>query len=196
MSPDLPLKKSGVSTRAFLIVLTILGFSFFPTLIGAADTEGRFSLTSPVFHDGEAIPEAYTCKGADINPPLEISNPPVGVHEFVLTVREPDNPIGPWSHWLVFHISPATRMIAQNSGPGTQALNDFGNFYYGGPCVFDAKPHHFVFTVFALNDLLDNVNEGSTLDVLEKAMRGKVIGKAQLIGTYRNPLWGQDDPPL
>ncbi len=178
------------------MLLTFLGVFLGTTNARAADTDGRFSLTSPVFHNGEAIPEIYTCKGADINPPLEISYPPAGTKEFVLTVREPDNPITPWSHWLVYNISPGVRKIGQNTVPGIQALNDFGNFYYGGPCVFDAKPHHFVFTLYALNEFMEDVNEGSTLDVIEKAMKGKIIGKAQIIGLYKNPLWGRDDPPL
>ncbi len=182
--------------RVSLIILSVLGASFLMRPLWAAEKEGLFSLTSPEFLNGESIPETYTCKGADINPPLEIRNPPAGTQMFVLTVREPENPLGPWSHWLVYNIPPGLRKIGQNSVPGTQALNDFGNFYYGGPCVFDAKPHRFIFTLYALNDFLDNVNEGSTIDVIEKAMKGKIIGKAQIIGTYMNPLWGRDDPPL
>lgn len=157
---------------------------------------GQFSLTSTAFNNGAQIPEHFTCKGADTNPPLLIRNTPKGTRSLVLTVKEPDNPITPWTHWLVYNIPPGTPEVKESAVPGTQAFNDFGNFYYGGPCTFDAKEHHFVFTVYALTDTLDDVNEGATLDMVEKAMKGKVLDKAVLIGTYQNPLWGKEDAPL
>ena len=156
----------------------------------------QFVLTSPVFNNGGQIPELYTCKGADINPPLQIHHIPRGTRSFVLIVREPDNPIGPWAHWLVYNISPGIHELKQNSVPGTQALNDFGNFYYGGPCVFDARPHHFIFTLYALKEYLDDVNEGATVETLEKAIKDRIIDKAQLVGVYQNPLWGKGEDPL
>jgi Raf kinase inhibitor-like YbhB/YbcL family protein len=156
----------------------------------------QFTLTSSAFSDGGDIPELYTCKGADTNPPLEIHNVPEKARSLLLIVREPENPIGPWTHWLVYNIRPGIHGIPENSVPGTQALNDFGNFYYGGPCVFDAARHNFLFTVYALDSYLDDVNEGSTFETIEKAMKDKVIGKAQIVGMYQNPLWGQDEKSL
>ena len=141
-------------------------------------------------------PEQYTCKGEDTNPPLLIQNTPKGTRSLVLTVVEPDNPITPWTHWLVFNIDPGMRQVKATDVPGTQALNDFGNFYYGGPCTFDAKKHHFIFTVYALSETLDDVTEGATRDVVEKAMKGRIIDKAILVGVYQNPLWGKEDLPL
>jgi Raf kinase inhibitor-like YbhB/YbcL family protein len=161
-----------------------------------APAPDAFFMTSKAFSDGGEIPELFTCKGADTNPPLAIHNVPAGTRSFVLTVKEPGNPIGPWTHWLLYNIDPGTRQIRENSVPGTQALNDFGNFYYGGPCVFDAKLHYFVFTLYALDRSLDDVNEGATIDIIEKAVAGKVLGKAVLVGTYQNPLWGKDEDPL
>jgi Raf kinase inhibitor-like YbhB/YbcL family protein len=156
----------------------------------------QFSLSSPVFHNGGPIPEHNTCKGADTNPTLSIHNIPKGTKSMVLTVREPDNPITPWTNWLVYNIDPGTREVKEGAVPGTQALNDFGNFYYGGPCPFDAKRRHYVFTVYALNDTLDDVNEGATFDIVEKAMKNKIIDKAVLVGIYQNPLWDTEDTPL
>jgi Raf kinase inhibitor-like YbhB/YbcL family protein len=184
-----------------LIIFLIAGGSSLSAVAEnvAVDTriqEGKFTLTSTVFPDGGDIPEQYTCKGADTNPPLFIHNPPLKTRSFVLTVIEPENPITPWTHWLVFNVDPRKKKIAPAEVPGVQALNDFGNFYYGGPCVFDAKKHNFVFTLYALNDSLDDLTEGATRDIVEKAMRGKVIDKAVLTGVYQNPLWGKEDLPL
>jgi Raf kinase inhibitor-like YbhB/YbcL family protein len=185
-----------ISAMAFLVI-------YAPHFSAAQDagadqpsTSGKFILSSSTFVNGGQIPEQYTCKGADTNPLLLIKNTPKGTRSLVLTVVEPDNPITPWAHWLVFNINPGVREIKPGAVPGTQALNDFGNFYYGGPCAFDAKKHHFIFTVYALTDTLDEVLEGATRDVLEKAMQGKIIDKAILVGIYQNPLWGKEDLPL
>lgn len=107
----------------------------------------------------------------------------------VLTVHDPNGPIGVWSHWVVFNIEPGTVEIAENSIPGRQALNDFGNFYYGGPCPADEREHRYIFTIYALNAYLADVTEGATLDSLQKVISGKIIAKAELIGTYQNPKW-------
>jgi Raf kinase inhibitor-like YbhB/YbcL family protein len=186
--------------HTFLVIVFSFGLSAqamaAPAVTPLKPAADAFSLTSPAFAQGEQIPELYTCKGGDFNPPLDIHNVPPGTRSLVLVVRNPDNPITPWSHWLVYNIRPTTRQIKENSDPGTQALNDFGNFYYGGPCVFDAKEHHYIFTLYALNKYLEDVNEGATFDMIEKAMKGKIIAATQLDGTYQNPLWGKDDPPL
>ena len=155
-----------------------------------------FTVTSTAFSDGGQIPELYTCKGNDLNPPLEWHHPPKGTKSFVIIVVSPDNPIMPWTHWLVYNVHPATRQAKENDVPGTQALNDFGNFYFGGPCAFDAKERHFEFTVYALSSYLDDVTEGATRDVLEKAMKGKILAQATITGVYQNSLWGKDDNPL
>lgn len=106
-----------------------------------------------------------------------------------LTAHDPDGFTGVWVHWVVFNIPPNTTDIKEKSVPGTQALNDFGNFYYNGPCPPDQKVHHYIFTLYALNVFLVNVNEGSTKDTLEKAMAGKIIARAELTGIYQNINW-------
>ncbi len=103
-----------------------------------------------------------------------------------LTVHDPDGIAGTWVHWVVFNIPPTLSVIKEKEPPGEQALNDFGNFYFGGPCPPDQKVHHYVFTLYALSDFLDEVNEGSTKENLDKAMEGKILAKAELIGIYQN----------
>ena len=162
-------------------------------VVSSASTLGAvplsFSLTSPEFKDRETIPDRYTCHGSDINPPLVISNIPKGTKSMALTVHDPDGLVGVWVHWVMFNIPPGTQAIKEKAAPGTQALNDFGNFYYGGPCPPDQKIHHYVFTLYALDSILDTVNEGSTKDTLEKAIRGKIIAQSVLTGIYQNINW-------
>ena len=148
-----------------------------------------FSLTSPSFREGETIPDKYTCRGADVNPPLVVSHIPKGTKAMALTVHDPDGLAGVWVHWVVFNIPPDLAEVKENGIPGTQALNDFGNFYYGGPCPPDQRVHRYIFSLYALNAFQDSVNEGATKDTLEKDMAGKIIAKAELTGIYQNVNW-------
>jgi Raf kinase inhibitor-like YbhB/YbcL family protein len=156
----------------------------------AVEKDTAFRLISAVFKDGATIPDRYTCRGADINPPLLIENVPEGTKVMALTVHDPDGVGGDWVHWVVFNIDPTTTEILAGKIPGAEALNDFGNFYYGGPCPPDEKLHHYVFTLYALNAFLPDATVGMTKDTLEKMMKGKLIAKAELVGIYQNdPLW-------
>lgn len=179
--------------RIILFLNIILGLSF-GSLTGsvlAQDTASAntMTLTSSAFLNEAAIPDRYTCKGGDLNPPLSITGIPEGTKSLALIVFDPHGVVGPWVHWVVFNIPPETTEIVENSVPGVQALNDFGNFYYGGPCLADQKVHRFVFTVYALSAVLTDVTEGATKDTLEKAMVGKILAKAELAGTYQNLNW-------
>ena len=48
-----------------------------------------FQLTSPRFHNGEAIPVAYTCEGDDLPPPLHWEGEPPGTRSFALVMQDP-----------------------------------------------------------------------------------------------------------
>ncbi len=78
-------------------------------------------LTSSVFEDGGSIPSKYTCDGKSTNPPLTISDVPVGIKSLTLIVEDPDvpkyiRPDGLWVHWVVFNISPTTTEIKEEVG--------------------------------------------------------------------------------
>ena len=66
---------------------------------------------------------------------------------------------------------------------GTRQLrNDFGRLGYDGPRPPPGKVHHYIFTLYALDKLLDPVT--SKKDLLA-AMSGHVLAQAKLTGTYR-----------
>ena len=155
------------------------------------DTQSAFEISSPVFADKGVIPPKYACRGANVNPPLVLRNLPEGTKSLVLSMHDPNGISGVWVHWVVFNISPDRLRIGENSVPGAEALNDFGNYYYSGPCPADDEKHNYIFTIYALKDYLREANEGDTLDTLEKMMAGKIIAQARLTGTYENPKWDQ-----
>ena len=177
------MKKCNVKPGIFIFCM-----AFFVPLTANAEEKKVFELVSPAFAAGEEIPAKYTCQGGDSNPPLEMKNLPPKTQSLALTVHDPDAPEGVWVHWVVYNIAPQKTIVAENSVPGYQALNDFGRYNYGGPCPQDEKLHRYLFRAYALNSILE-INEGMTMKDLEKAMGGHTIAKSELTGTYRKPIW-------
>lgn len=140
-----------------------------------------FMLLSPAFEQGQELPTQYTCKGSDINPPLEIYNPPAKTKSIAITVQNVDAPEGVWTHWVVYNIPPDKLSIFDNRIPGSQLLNDFGKYTYAGPCPLDdQRERRFVFTAYALSKKIEE-NESWTVQDLERAMKGSILAKYQLI---------------
>jgi len=147
-------------------------------------------IKSSAFGSGEMIPAKYTCDGADFSPQLEWSGSPAGTRSFALICDDPDAPMGTWVHWVIYDIPPTATMLAEGitrekdlPGGGTQGINDFRKIGYGGPCP-PGGTHRYFFKLYALDAML-GLKPGITKDQLLTAMRGHILGEAQLMGTYR-----------
>jgi len=139
-------------------------------------------ITSPAFKHNEYMPAKYTCEGEDINPPLIISGIPERTKSLALIMDDPDAPIGVWVHWVVFDITPITR-IEEKSVPGKLGTTNSGRKDYHGPCP-PSGTHRYFFKIYALDTQL-NLKEGITKGQLEKAMQGHILDKAELVGLYK-----------
>lgn len=156
-----------------------------------AQAASEWALTSSAFTDGGTIPTQYTADGPDISPPLAWTAPPSGTTELALICDDPDAPAGTWTHWVVYGMAPDLTGLKENlpkQGTVTdpkllQGTNSFGKTGWGGPSPPPGKPHHYQFTLYALRAKLD-LKPGVERAELEKAMEGKVLGKAQLTGLY------------
>ncbi len=146
--------------------------------------QGNLDLTSPAFGNNRDIPYQYTCTGSDVNPPLVIRNIPAHTLSLVLIVHDPDAPAGDWVHWAVYNITPQTKIIVENSVPGNELLNDFGQFHYGGPCPPDGKAHHYIFELYAV-DTNFTMNENGSAKGLLEIIKGHILDKTQLVGIYK-----------
>lgn len=142
-------------------------------------------ISSPAFMEKGHIPEKYTCDGKNISPPLSIENVPSNSKSLALIVDDPDAPVGTWVHWVVWNVPPDTKEIKENFVPpkAEQGLNDFGRRNYGGPCP-PSGTHRYFFKIYALDAVL-GLGPNSTKADLEKSMRGRIIGQAQIIGLYQ-----------
>jgi len=153
-------------------------------VLSAFAQEPNLTLRSPAFDDNQSIPSKYTCDGNNVNPPLVIRNVPANAKSMVLVVHDPDAPAGDWNHWAVYDIKPETRIIIENSIPGSEVLNDFNKFHYGGPCPPDGKAHHYVFELYALDNQL-SLNPNGSLGGLLQIMQGHVLDKTRIVGIYK-----------
>lgn len=66
-----------------------------------------------------------------------------------------------------------------------QGKNDFGLIGYDGPCPpAGTGLHHYTFTIYALDKILDLPSE-ITADELKKNMKGHILAQVQLIGLVK-----------
>jgi len=140
-------------------------------------------LTSLEFENGKSIPKKFTSDGADINPALSIEGIPAHTKSLALIVDDPDAPRGTWVHWVVYNI-PVVARIEEDSVPGNQGLNDFGEIGYGGPSPPSGTQHRYFFKLYALDTELalgGRVNKRA----VEAAMEGHIVDTAELIGLYK-----------
>ena len=150
------------------------------------------ALASPAIMPGGTIPREYTCDGADSSPPLAWSGVPAGTASLVLVVEDPDAPRGTFGHWGVYDLPPGTPGLAAGyhagrPAPGLrEARNDFGTVGYGGPCPPPgAGPHRYHFALLALNRPSLALPAGASVAQILNAATPYVIGRAELVATYR-----------
>ncbi len=168
-------------TAAFMLLVALFSYS---TGTEAARMSA-LTISSPAFKHNEHIPSKYTCDGADINPQILIGNVPAGTKSLALIVDDPDAPRGTWVHWVVWNIGPDTKEIKEGTVPADahQGMNDFGQLDYGGPCP-PSGTHRYFFKLYALDAVL-SLGTNASKAILERAMQGHILGRAELIGLYK-----------
>lgn len=147
------------------------------------------NLESTAFAAGSEIPRRYTCDGENRSPALTWEAPPEGTASLALVVEDPDAPMGTFVHWLVYNLPPETRSLPEGvvtdsrlANGALQGKNDFGKVGYGGPCP-PRGTHRYFFKLYALGSPLNLPPAAHKNEVL-KAMQGKVLGQADLMGRY------------
>ncbi len=144
-------------------------------------------LTSPAFADNQPIPAEYSCQGSNHSPELNWEGIPVDTQSLALILEDPDAPGGTFVHWVLANL-PATEkgLSAGQASPAgaVQGMNSSGRSGYTGPCPPAGKAHHYIFTLYAVDQVL-------TLDAapdkagLLAALEGHILATGQLVGTYQ-----------
>ena len=149
-------------------------------------------LTSPSFETDAAIPAKYTCDGEDVSPALAWNDPPAATKGFALVMDDPDAPNKTVVHWVIYDLPAATRKVPEGvakdpklTDGSLQGKNSHGNIGYSGPCPPHGMVHHYFFKLYAL-DKSTGLKAGATKAQLEAAIKGRILGKAQLIGRFEH----------
>ena len=162
------------------------------TVTTLAGEEGNMRISSSVFGNLSAIPALYTCEGKDISPALTWTELPAGAKSLALIVDDPDapDPAAPkmtWVHWVLYNLPATNGELSEGANAlpaGTkEGVNDWKRTGYGGPCPPIGR-HRYFFKLYALDIVLPDLKQ-PTKAKLEEAIKGHVIGEAQLMGTYQ-----------
>lgn len=161
-----------------------------------APTAVPFQMTSASFTEGQPIPVQYTCDGDDTSPPLSWTGAPSETQSFVLLLRDPD--ADNYSHWVVYNLPPSVTALEDSqaqeeelSNGGKQGMNDNRDVGYGGPCPPKGETHRYVFTLYALDTVLELdkriLKLGAPMLAIEIAMKGHILAETRLSGAYQRP---------
>ena len=189
-----PLTRAAATLAAIACLL-------WPVCAPAADHPDLFTLTSPDFADngmlsapnagtGKSVRGDWACGGQNVSPALAWSHVPAGTKSFAVVMDDPDAASGRGgNHWTAYDIPPAVTSLPRDAGNLHSTLLVNGNNGrldgYGGPCAEpDAKAHHFLWMVFALDIPLGTLKPGLTRAQFMQAIDGHNLAEASLVSRY------------
>lgn len=156
----------------------------------------EFALVSQAFNGGQPIPPRHSAYDDDVSPPLAWAAVE-GAQSYALVMEDPDaDRPAPYVHWVAWNIPadvtaipgglPKDAHLAAPDGM-RQGLNDRGTAGYFGPRPpAGTGVHDYHLQLFALDTTLD-IDADADRNALVRAMRGHVLGRARLVGTYAAP---------
>jgi Raf kinase inhibitor-like YbhB/YbcL family protein len=165
----------------------------------SAQTPAVITVTSPTLKANEVVPIDHTADGKNLSPALAWSGAPANTKQFALVYDDPDvafgNPPQSFVHWVVYKIPGTAKglpaelpMDAVLTGPADiagsiQGLSGFKRTGYRGPAPPPGKPHHYTWTVYALDAELP-LEQGLNRNQLMEAIKGHIIGQGSLVAIY------------
>jgi len=153
------------------------------------------TVTSATIKAGETIPKDHTADGTNVSPAISWSGAPTTTKQFALIMDDPDVQFGGGNfvHWVVYKIPgtakglpanvPIDSAVLKDPADAIQGMSGFRRAIYRGPSPPPGKPHHYTFTVYALDADL-SLAEGLNKADLLKAMEGHIVGQGSLVAIY------------
>jgi Raf kinase inhibitor-like YbhB/YbcL family protein len=167
----------------------------------SSNAASHFELTATDKELVKSVPLVYTanafgCSGGNLSPELHWSGAPPGTLSFVVTLFDPDEHSTPsgWWHWIVYDLPPSTESLPKGAGvlrskslpAGTlQGRSDLGENAYHGPCPAQGDPpHHYTFTIYALDVAKLPVPADSSGGMVTSTVQEHLLGKAVFVAHY------------
>jgi Raf kinase inhibitor-like YbhB/YbcL family protein len=158
-----------------------------------------FLLDSTDLREGQTISDRHVFNGMDrtgqnLSPDLHWNHVPGATKSFAVTLFDPDakNGKGLW-HWVMYDIPANVNHVPTGAGDVShafmpnviQGMTSFGKPGYAGPCPPKGDPpHHYVFSVHALDIERLGVPDAATVDDVESTIHAHIIASARLTATY------------
>lgn len=147
-------------------------------------------ITSSAFQQARSIPIRFTCDGENASPAFSWRGAPAQTKSFAIIMHDPDAPrAGGFTHWVAYSIPAKVAELPSNlpqeeqvAGCCAQGKNDAGKIGYLGPCP-PSGTHRYIIRLYALDTEL-NLKPGASEQELQEAMRGHVLERSELTGTY------------
>ena len=163
----------------------------------SAQTPATITVTSTTLKANETIPKDHTADGRNVSPALAWTGAPAATKQFALVFDDPDVVFGgqTFVHWVIYKIPgtakglpaelpmDATLTTPAELAGAIQGLSGFKRSGYRGPAPPPGKPHHYTFTVYALDAELP-LEPGLTRNQLMEAIKGHIIGQGSLVAIY------------
>ncbi len=152
-----------------------------------------FTVTSPAFREGGAIPKAHAQNGDNRSPPLDVAGLPAGTVSLAVImddITREDRPVNGWALW---NIPPVAQVPAgvpaepnvQTLGGAVQSGAYHNHAYHGPKRVRFGGARTYRFTVYALDAVIARPPTALAAEFLETA-EGHILARAALTGTYRD----------
>ncbi|MEG3089405.1 YbhB/YbcL family Raf kinase inhibitor-like protein [Sphingomonas sp. PB4P5] len=151
------------------------------------------TVSSPAFGSSTPIPMRHSDYADGVSPALSWTAVD-GAASYVIIMEDPDaHPVQPFVHWLAWNIPAGVISLPEGLQEQPRLTEPEGVLqgrttrgstgYYGPRPPVGGPPHHYHFQVFALDTML-SVPAGADRETLLAAMKGHVVGKSELVGTY------------
>lgn len=163
-----------------------------------APAAAPFALTSPKLQDGAFLDKHFAgpdaCGGDNVSLPLQWSNAPASTKSFAVTLYDFEGGRGFGTvHWIAYGIAPDVRSLAEGEGTnpsprltGGSNTRKLGTYY--GPCAPAADtPHHYIYSIYALDVPKDELPAGLTRDQFLDKVKGRVLNLVSLVANYKRP---------
>lgn len=178
-----------------------VGATLLACLFGAATASAApLMLTSPDLAPGARLADeqtgnAFGCTGANASPALAWTGAPAGTKSFAAGLFDTDAQKGAgfW-HWMIFDIPSSASGLTKNAGDpqaglapagAIQAHNGAGMAHYFGPCPPPGdKPHHYRFSVVALDVDKLGLDASATAATVEASLKAHTLAEARLTGIW------------
>ena len=165
-------------------------------LLAVATPAAQFAVSSSAFGDGKAIPTRHANKGVsggqNVSPPLSWANPPEGTRSLAVACIDRHPVANSWVHWLVINIPTSVKVLPDGASRTTmlpagakELENTFGTTGWEGPLPpRGSGTHPYEFQLCALSVQNLNLAINTNLASFNKAIEGKVLATAKVVGTY------------